>query len=86
MCTIQMCRLFEPLWFGHDLFMDAVDKAKKLLEAKGYKVKKTNRTVAKTFQVSQTVLKDFLAVCDEKKLKIRPAIDQALTDWIKKQK
>jgi hypothetical protein len=66
--------------------MDQIEKAKRLLESKGFKVRESKKTVAKTFQVSEYVLTEFLQVCTTKKMKIRSAVDEALEEWTKKAK
>ena len=64
--------------------MDQIEKAKRLLEAKGFIVNKSSKTVAKTFQVTDSVLLAFLDTCKNKKIKIRTAVDEALSTWTKK--
>lgn len=65
--------------------MDQVEKAKKLLESKGFQVKvRKPKTVAKTFQITEDVLNQFVEKCAQREVKLRVAIDEALADWIKK--
>jgi hypothetical protein len=88
LCTFICVYLSKYVVFdlrlGYAWFMDQLDKARKLLESKGFTVKKSTKTVAKTFQVSEDVLSQFLEKCASTKVKIRVAIDDALGDWVKK--
>lgn len=58
----------------------------KQLEAEGYKVKKAVPTIKKTFEIEEKVIEQFMVNVDKRGLKVKDAINDALSDWIKKRK
>ena len=57
----------------------------KELEKAGFKVQKVVKTTKKTFEVPEKTIFEFMSIVKSiDGLKVKDAIDQALTDWIKK--
>lgn len=56
----------------------------KVLESEGYKIKKVEVTVRKTFELREETLKQFMALVDKKDLKVKDAVEEALSGYIKK--
>lgn len=61
-----------------------IKKKIKDLEKAGFKVKRVVSTTKKTFEVSEETLKDFMKTLKSRDILVKDAVDQALTDWIKK--
>lgn len=61
-----------------------LDRALKILERSGYKVKKPVTTVKKTFEVDPALVMEFTAMAKERKLKLKEAIDEAIRAWLEK--
>lgn len=56
----------------------------KELEKQGYKVKRDMKTKKHTFEVEEDNLNLFFEAAERHDLKIKEAINEALSDWIKK--
>lgn len=59
-------------------------EAIKTLEKLGYTVKLNKPCVKKTFEIEIELLKKFNDIQAESGLKVKDAINEALSDWIKK--
>ena len=63
---------------------EKTSKIIKDLEKKGFKVKKVVETTKKTFEIPVELLDQFIRIVREKKMKIKEAVEQAISDWVKK--
>lgn len=61
-----------------------IDEMIKALESEGYKIKKVEVTVRKTFEIREETLKQFMALVDKKGILVKEAVEEALSAYIKK--
>jgi DNA-binding transcriptional regulator YhcF (GntR family) len=54
------------------------------MRKRGFVVKKKANHIKHTFEVLPEVLQDFVKATEQRGLRIKEAVHQALTDWIKK--
>lgn len=59
-------------------------EAVKVLEKLGYTVRLSKPSLKKTFEVEAEVLERFIEVQKASKMKVREAINEAITDWVRK--
>lgn len=72
-----------------ELMSDIKDTEKQLvqaLEGLGYNVKLSKRIVKKTFEIDFDLLQVFFILQKQKQMKVKDAIHEAISDWIKKGK
>jgi DNA-binding transcriptional regulator GbsR (MarR family) len=58
----------------------------KELEKRGFKVSKKGPSRRHTFLINADVLQLFFAVIEKRKMKVKDAVDQALSEWIEDNK
>ncbi len=61
-------------------------KMVKELKNKGFDVKRRVPTVKKTFEVPEDTLEKFKKAVYQRDMKIKDAIEEALEDWVEKEK
>jgi hypothetical protein len=56
------------------------------LEKLGYKVKISKPSIKKTFEIEAELLESFMDLQKKSNIKVKDALHEALTDWIKKRR